>query len=125
MERRFARHERCARAFRAAWRAMGVEPVPKSEALAANTLSALYLPASIDGATFPARVREEGVMVAGGLHAEIKARSFRVGHMNAINGSDVLATVGAIERALAKVGHKSELGAGVAAAQKILVERSG
>ena len=125
MERRFARHEACAKAFRAAWRAMGLELVAKSEAVAANTLSAIYLPSAIDGATFPARVREEGVVVAGGLHPDIKTRSFRVGHMNAINGADVLATVGAIERALAKVGHKSEPGAGVAAAQKALVERTG
>jgi alanine-glyoxylate transaminase/serine-glyoxylate transaminase/serine-pyruvate transaminase len=123
MDRRFARHELCARAFRAAWRAMGLELVAKSEALAANTLSALYLPSGVDG-TLPARVREEGVVVAGGLHPEIKARSFRVGHMNAINASDVLATVGAIERALAKLGHKVEPGAGLAAAQKVLAGRA-
>ncbi|HYX92519.1 MAG TPA: alanine--glyoxylate aminotransferase family protein [Myxococcaceae bacterium] len=125
MERRFARHEACAKAFRAAWRAMGLELVATSEVAAANTLSALYLPNTIDAATFPVRVREEGVVVAGGLHPEIKARSFRVGHMNAINGADVLATVGAVERALAKLGHKGEPGVGVAAAQKVLAERGG
>jgi alanine-glyoxylate transaminase/serine-glyoxylate transaminase/serine-pyruvate transaminase len=46
-----------------------------------------------------------------------------VGHINAINSSDVLATVGAIERALGKLGHKAEPGAGVAAAQKVLLDR--
>ncbi|HYX92575.1 MAG TPA: alanine--glyoxylate aminotransferase family protein [Myxococcaceae bacterium] len=124
MEKRFARHELCARAFRAAWRAMGLQLVPRSEAVAANTLSAVYLPNGVDG-SLVGRVREEGVIITGGLHPEIKARCFRVGHMNAVNPSDVLATVGAIERALAKVGHKVDPGAAVAAAQKIFAERGG
>jgi alanine-glyoxylate transaminase / serine-glyoxylate transaminase / serine-pyruvate transaminase len=123
MEKRFARHDLCARAFRAAWKAMGLQLVPKTEALAANTLSAVYLPNGLDG-TFVARIREEGVVVAGGLHPEIKARSFRVGHMNAVNASDVLATVGAIERALGKAGQKVEPGAAVGAAQRVLSGRA-
>jgi alanine-glyoxylate transaminase / serine-glyoxylate transaminase / serine-pyruvate transaminase len=96
--------------------------VPKTEAFAANTLSALYLPNGLDGSVL-GRIREEGVLVAGGLHPEIKARSFRVGHMNAVNAADVLATVGAIERALARAGQRVEPGSAVAAAQRVLAER--
>lgn len=119
MEARFTRHRTLAEAFRAAWRALGLTLVPKTEALAANTLSALYLPDGVDG-SLVGKVAAEGVILAGGLHPEIKARSFRVGHMNAVNPSDVLATVGAVERALAKCGHAVELGAGLAAAQGVL-----
>ena len=124
MEARFARHVRMARAFRAAWKALGLELVPKREAVAANTLSALYLPAGLDG-TLAQRIRGEGVVIAGGLHPEIKARSFRVGHMNAVVPSDVLATVGAIERALIAAGLKVEPGAGLAAAQAALLREDG
>ncbi len=120
MQARFDRHARMARAFRAAWKALGLELVPKSEAVAANTLSALYLPTGVDG-TLAQRIRGEGVVVAGGLHPEIKGRSFRVGHMNAVTSSDVLATVGAIERALIGAGHRVEPGAGLAAAQAALL----
>ncbi|MBX5481096.1 MAG: alanine--glyoxylate aminotransferase family protein [Myxococcaceae bacterium] len=120
MERRFARHREMARAFRAAWAAMGLELVPRSEELAANTLSALRLPEGVDGALL-GRIRDEGVVVAGGLHPELKARSFRVGHMNAITPADVLATVGAVERALVRCGMKLEPGVGVAAAQRALL----
>ena len=40
--------------------------------------------------------RVKGVVLAGGLHPEIRARYFRVGHMGAARANDVLATVGAI-----------------------------
>jgi alanine-glyoxylate transaminase/serine-glyoxylate transaminase/serine-pyruvate transaminase len=122
MEARFARHRALADAFRAAWRALGLKLVPQSDALAANTLSALYLPDGVDG-SLVGKVAEEGVIVAGGLHPEIKSRSFRVGHMNAVNRADLLATVGAVERALLRSGQTFEPGAGLAAAQRALGER--
>ncbi|HEY8038761.1 MAG TPA: alanine--glyoxylate aminotransferase family protein [Polyangiaceae bacterium] len=104
MEARFVRHARNAGAFRAAWRALELRPLPVREALAANTLSAVYYPQGIDAALV-ASVAAEGVVVAGGLHPEAKTKYFRVGHMGACTASDVLATVGAIERAFAKAGY--------------------
>jgi alanine-glyoxylate transaminase/serine-glyoxylate transaminase/serine-pyruvate transaminase len=56
-------------------------------------------------ASLVGRVAAEGIVVAGGLHPEAKTKYFRVGHMGACSAGDVLATVGAIERALAKAGH--------------------
>ena len=55
-----------------------------------------------------------------GLHPAIKARYFRIGHMGAVSASDILATVGAIEKGLAQAGYKFEAGAGLAAAQAVL-----
>jgi alanine-glyoxylate transaminase/serine-glyoxylate transaminase/serine-pyruvate transaminase len=120
MEARFARHRRMAQAFRAAWRALGLRMLPVSESVAANTLSALYYPEGVD-ATLVGRVREQGVVLAGGLHPELKTRYFRVGHMNTVGPSDVLTTVGAVERALAAAGHRVEPGSAVAAAQARLL----
>lgn len=119
LEARFARHRRMARAFRAAWRALGLRLLPASEAVTANTLSAVYYPEGVD-ASLVGRVRGEGVVLAGGLHPELKTRYFRVGHMNRVGPGDVLAAVGAVERALASAGHHREPGAAVAAAQAVL-----
>lgn len=124
MEVRAWRHRRFAAAFRAAWRAMGLRSVPVSEDVMAHTLSALYLPEFLDG-SFAARVRDEGVIIAGGLHPELRATTFRVGHMNAVTASDVLATVGAIERALIRSGNVREAGIAVHAAQEILATMRG
>ena len=120
MEARFARHRRMAQAFRAGWRALGLKTLPVSEAVTANTLSALYYPEGVDVAML-GRAREQGVVLAGGLHPQLKTRYFRVGHMNVVGPGDVLATVGAVERALAAAGHRAEPGAAVAAAQAELL----
>ncbi len=120
MEARFARHRRMAGAFRAAWRALGLRTLPVSESVTAHTLSALYYPEGVDMAVL-GRAREQGVVLAGGLHPQLKTRYFRVGHMNVVGPGDVLATVGAVERALTAAGHRGEPGRGVAAAQGALL----
>jgi alanine-glyoxylate transaminase / serine-glyoxylate transaminase / serine-pyruvate transaminase len=120
MEARFARHRRMARSFRAAWRALGLKMLPVSEAVTAHTLSALYYPEGVDAAVL-GRAREQGVVLAGGLHPQLKTRYFRVGHMNVVGPGDVLATVGAVERALAAAGHRATPGVAVAAAQTELL----
>jgi len=119
VEARFARHGRMAAAFRAGCRALGLALLPARDAIAASTLSAVYYPAGVD-ASLVGRVRAEGIAIAGGLHPEAKAKYFRVGHMGAMQASDVLAVVGALERALAGGGHATSLGAGLAAAQAVL-----
>lgn len=121
MPARIARHARLASAFRATWTALGLRVLPTRDELCANTLSAVYYPDGVD-ASFVGRVRQEGIVIAGGLHPQAKAKYFRVGHMGAIGTSDVLATVGAIERALAKSGHRFDLGVGTAAAQAALAK---
>jgi alanine-glyoxylate transaminase/serine-glyoxylate transaminase/serine-pyruvate transaminase len=119
MDARFARHRRLSEAFKAAVTALGMKQVPVSADKAATTLTAPYYPDGVDR-TVLAHIKEAGVVVAGGLHPDIKARYFRVGHMGAVSASDVLATVGAIEKGLAQVGYRFEPGAGLAAARAVL-----
>lgn len=119
IDARIARHARLARAFRAAWSALGLRTIPAREAITANTLSAVYYPDGVD-ASLLGRVRAEGVVIAGGLHPEAKTKYFRVGHMGAMSASDCLAAIGAVERGLAAGGHRFEIGAGLAAAQHTL-----
>jgi alanine-glyoxylate transaminase/serine-glyoxylate transaminase/serine-pyruvate transaminase len=119
MDARFARHRKLSGAFKAALTALGLKQVPKRPELYAATLSAIYYPQGVDKALLR-HIDEAGIIVAGGLHPAIRDQYFRVGHMGAVGASDVIATISAIETALARCGYKYEAGAGVAAAQKRL-----
>jgi len=118
MAARVARHQKIAAAARSAWKALGLSMLPREDA-AAHTLSALYYPPGVDTGLVK-KIADEGVTVAGGLHPDLRAKYFRVGHMGATGPAELLTVVGAIERALKASGAKIELGAGVAAAQTTL-----
>ena len=66
------------------------------------------------------KVKAAGAILAGGLYPEIKATYFRIGHMGATKPGDLLATIGALEAGLHECGYRFDLGAGVAAAQRVL-----
>jgi len=117
MDARFERHQWVSRSVKAAVAALGMAQVPASAEVAANTLTAPYFPEEVDRSVL-ARIKEAGVILAGGLHPEIKPRYFRIGHMGAVSRSDVMATVGAIEQGLAEAGYAFEPGAGLTAAQR-------
>ncbi len=118
IDARFMRHARNARAFRAGLSAIGLTYVPVREELYANTLTAAYYPEGVDAGLL-SRIAEEGVVLAGGLHPSIKTKYFRIGHMGMSDASEILATLGAIERGLAKSGYAFDAGAAVAAAQAV------
>ena len=122
MPSRIRRHKRLSKAFKQAAAAMGMRQVPTQADDAADTLTALYYPEGVD-ASILGRIAQFGVIVAGGLHPEIKARYFRVGHMGAVNESDILTTVGAIESALSSTSAKTEPGVGLEAASRSLLAR--
>lgn len=123
MDARIARHRRIARAFRAALSALGLRLVPVSPEKAAHTMTAVYYPEGVDSALLE-EVQRAGVILAGGLHPEIRTRYFRIGHMGAVNPADLLSTVGAIEQGLAGLGYRFEPGIGLAAAQAALLENT-
>ena len=120
MDVRFARHSSLSQACRAALGALGLEQLPLESRWAANTMTAPRYPAGVTGAELLPRVKAAGVILAGGLHPEIKQEYFRIGHMGPANGGDLLATVGALEIGLAGCGYPFERGAGVAAAARAL-----
>jgi alanine-glyoxylate transaminase/serine-glyoxylate transaminase/serine-pyruvate transaminase len=119
MDARFERHRRISRAIKAGVTALGMSQVPVSADRAADTLTAPYFPDGIDRSVL-GHIKEAGVMLAGGLHPEIKPHYFRIGHMGVVNDSDVRATLGAIEKGLTKAGYALKPGEGLAAAQKVL-----
>jgi alanine-glyoxylate transaminase/serine-glyoxylate transaminase/serine-pyruvate transaminase len=116
MDTRFARHQMLSRATKAGVTALGLGQVPVGSEVAANTMTAPRFPQGVNGADFLARAGKAGVTLAGGLHPSIRAEYFRIGHMGAASLGDILATIGAIETALAGCGYVFQHGAGVAAA---------
>lgn len=123
MSVRFERHERLANAFRAGMDALELSLVAKLPEHRANTLTACRYPQGVAASDLLPAIGRAGVMVAGGLHPEIKADYFRVGHMGAVRPGDILATLGAIESGLRHAGYEFEAGIGVAAAMKWLIDQ--
>ncbi len=116
LDARFARHRLLSQAVKAGVTALGLTQVPVSPDMAANTMTAPRFPQGINGPDFLARVGKAGVILAGGLHPAIRAEYFRIGHMGTASQGDILATIGAIETALAGCGYAFKHGEGVAAA---------
>jgi len=122
MERRYRRHSIMSRAVKNSIRALGLECIPASDKVSAQTLTAPYYPTQVKGDEFLAKVREEDVILAGGLLRDLRDRYFRVAHMGTMGSSDILAVVGAIEKGLDACGYKFKRGIGLTAAGEILAE---
>lgn len=121
LEKRFTRHEKIAGAFREGIRAMGLQIVPVKEEKAAPTLTAIYYPNS-EGKNLVKYMEEEGIVVAGGLHPEIKDKYFRIGHMGSCCGQDIILVISALESCLKKLDSRYEIGKGLTACRQKLYE---
>ncbi len=121
LNNRFERHRRTGMAFRSALKALNIKQIP-GDKCAANTLSAPYYPTGIKPSEFLQEVNRAGVIIAGGLHPELKNEYFRIGHMGKINAEEVIATVAAIETALKKCKYEFDEGAGLTAAEDVMKE---
>ncbi len=100
IDNRIKRHQLLANAFRKAINALDLKILPNSNDIAANTLSAVYYPESIDGVALRTKIASSDVIVAGGLLSEIKNNYFRVGHMGSVSANDLVSVLSALERAL-------------------------
>jgi len=116
LENVFVRHKRLSDAVKAGIAALGLSQVPTDHAHAAHTLTCPRYPEGVD-ARLLKFVREEGAILAGGLHPAIKTEYFRIGHMGAVSRSDVLTVLGAVEAGLRRAGYAVEPGIALAAAQ--------
>ncbi len=120
MENVHKRHNRLARATRAAAKALGLKMVAPNAP--ADSLTGVFLPDGIDGGKFVKSLRDDfGVTMAGGQD-QWKGKVVRIAHLGYVDTFDTIVAIAAIEMALKKFGHAVELGKGVAAAQEILLE---
>ena len=111
------RHARLAEATREAALAMGLGLFSKAPS---NVATAMVMPEGLDAEELRKILSGEfNITVAGG-QADLKGKIIRVAHLGYCAESDTITTITAIETVLRRLGHKCELGAGVAAAQKAL-----
>jgi aspartate aminotransferase-like enzyme len=114
----WARHAKIARATRAAVEAMGLRVYASAPA---DALTAVVLPEGIDAEAARGLLRKKyGVVVASGQE-KLKGKIIRIGHLGYLDTLDTLGAIAALELVLAEMGAKVPLGAGVAAAQKVLL----
>jgi len=119
MESVWRRARTLSAACRAGVEAMGLEVFA---ARPADGLTAVRVPAGIDGGAFLKRLESRfGVKLAGG-QGHLKGKIFRIAHMGIVDELDILSTLAAIELVLDELGRPVEFGAGVAAAQRVLAE---
>jgi len=116
----FTRHDRLARATRAAALALGLTLLaPESPS---NAATGMFVPEGVDGAAFVKYLRDDmGVTVAGGQD-HLKGKIIRVAHLGYAGNFDIITAISAIEMALRRFGAEVKLGAGVSAAEEILCE---
>jgi serine---pyruvate transaminase len=104
-------------AIQAAAKALGLKVYSTAPS---DSVTAVMVPEGMDGeALAKTMTKEYGIKPAGG-QGKLKGKVLRFTTMGYTDAWDILAAVGALEMALAKMGHKVEFGVGVAAAQKVL-----
>ena len=115
----FQRHERLAEATRRAVKALGLELyAPDSPS---NALTAVKFPPGIDGEKLKALFFEKfGITVAEGQE-QAKGKIIRIAHLGYYNRLDIIMVISALEMLLREMGYRFELGAGVRAAEEILM----
>ena len=117
----FERHRLLGRAARQAVKGLDLDLFgPEDEN--SNVVTAIKLPESIDGAKVPKLMRDKyGITIAGGQN-QLKGKIARVAHCGYYGAFDIITTVSAFEMVLSELGADVELGAGVAAAQRVFLE---
>jgi len=117
----FVRHDRLARATRAALTGMGLSVLP-SESDASPTLTAVNIPPGIEWKALSKLLREKYRVVLGGGLGKLEGKVFRIGHMGSVYEPEILAVIGCVEMALAEFGVDIRLGDGLKAAQRSFLE---
>lgn len=116
----YQRHALLAQAAQEGLQALGLKLLSDSPS---PSVTAAWLPESVDGGKLVKYMREKlGVTMAGGQD-HLKGKILRIGHLGYVDAFDILTGISCLEMALAKFDYPVPMGAGVAAAQKVLLGR--
>jgi aspartate aminotransferase-like enzyme len=121
LEAVYERHRLLGRATREATRALELDTFGDGDETS-NVVTAIALPESIDGGKVPKLMRDRfGITIAGG-QGHLKGKIARIAHCGYFGAFDIVVTIAALEMTLRELGHELELGAGVAAAQRVFLD---
>jgi aspartate aminotransferase-like enzyme len=110
------------RAMRAGLEALGLRLVATTRP--ADGMTAVYFPEGVDGRALLARLQTRfGIKLAGG-QGPLKGRIFRIAQMGMVDELDIISTLAALELVLAETCQDVKLGAGVAAASRVLADQT-
>lgn len=108
-----------ARATRAAAEAIGLKVFSPDPV---DSVTAMVVPQGVDEAALRKTMRaKHGFQIAGG-QGELKGKIIRFSHMGYVDAFDTVGVLSALEMTLAGLGHKFQMGAGLAAAQRVFAE---
>ncbi|KAJ7460596.1 pyridoxal phosphate-dependent transferase [Mycena latifolia] len=105
LEERFKLHCEASQQIKDTAAELGLKQLPLDPAFAAKGMTALYFPDGMTAADVLPKLGAKGIIAAGGLHAAIKDKYFRVGHMGitAVDGQrgDIKAITSALKEVFA------------------------
>ncbi|KAG8744174.1 hypothetical protein FRC10_010640 [Ceratobasidium sp. 414] len=81
LEERFKLHKEASSKIKQAVADLGLKLVPNDLAFAANGMTAVYFPTGVVASDIIPRMLKQDVVIAAGLHKDIKDKYFRIGHM--------------------------------------------
>jgi aspartate aminotransferase-like enzyme len=115
----FFRHERLAKATRAAAGGLGLDLFSSSPV---NSVTAIRVPAGVDGTAVIIQMRSRyGITIAGGQD-HLKGKIVRIAHVGFYSQFDIITAISGLEMTLSDLGFGIRPGAGVAAAQATFAE---
>ena len=119
LESIFKRHLKHQKAAQAGMKAIGL-PLFAAEGHGSPAITAVA-PDNIDAEKLRKEVKERFDILLAGGQDHLKGKVFRIGHLGFVNDRDVLTAVAAIESTLESLKlHKTQMGAGITAAAKVL-----
>ncbi len=101
----FARHTRLGQMTRDGIKKLGL-PLFAEASHASNTVTAVGIPAGLDGKKLRQVLREEYKVVLAGGQQTLDGRIFRIGHLGMVDENDIKEILGAIEKVLPLAGFK-------------------
>lgn len=81
LEERFELHRQASRKIKDTIQGWGLSLVTLSSDAAANGMTAVYAPEGLAPTDIVPKMLKKGIVIAAGLHKDIKTRYFRIGHL--------------------------------------------
>ena len=103
LENIYARHRRWGQMVRDGVKALGLE-LFADERFASNTVTSVKVPEGVDGKALQKLLEDEYDLVVAGGQAKLAGKIIRFGHLGLVSDEDIEAALGALAKALPRVG---------------------
>jgi aspartate aminotransferase-like enzyme len=114
------RHILLGRAVKSGVQALGLDLVGEAPEQA-HVVTTVRVPEGLTDQQIVGTLRSKHGIVTGPGQGPLKGQVFRIGHLGWLDSGDIIRFFGALELVLAELGYTVKFGAGVAAAEEILV----